>query len=111
MALPLTLPTYYLNANSYVQVTITGDYYTAKVNFLNGSNLVYTTTLTTKAPLVTLPSNLAVGTFVIESGTLLLQIPSPIQGGTVTLDCMYKDQNITVQQSLNAVIASWTLNQ
>lgn len=111
MALPLILPAYYLNATSTVQVTITGDYYTAKVNFLNGSILVYTTTLTQKTPVLTLPPNLAVGTFVIVSGTLTLKLPSTIQTGTVTLNCMYKDKNVTVQQSLNSVIASWVLNQ
>lgn len=111
MSLPLTLPAYYLNATATVQVTIVSNYSTAQVGFYNGSMLVYMVTLIQQAPKATLPSNLTIGTFVIQSGTLTLQIPSSIQSGSVTLNCMYTDQNVKSPQSLNAVIATWSLNQ
>jgi hypothetical protein len=111
MALPLTLPAYMLDATSSVQVTIVSNYYTAQVSFYSGPTLVFSLTLIQQAPKVTLPANLAVGTFIIHSGTLTLQIPSSIQSGTVTLNCTYTDQNVTTPQPLNAVIATWKLNQ
>lgn len=111
MSLPLTLPPYYLDATSMVQTTIVSNYYTAAVNFYNGPQLVYSITLIQQAPYMTLPPNLAVGSFVIHSGSLMMQIPSTIQTGTVTLNCTCTDLNVTQPQPLNAVIASWTLNQ
>ena len=111
MALPLTLPAYMLNATSYVQVTISPDYYTARVDFYDGPTKVYSLTLIQAAPLQSLPDNLMVGSFEIHSGTVQLQLPSPIQTGTVTLNCTYTDLNVTTPQVLNAVIASWNLNQ
>jgi hypothetical protein len=111
MALPLTLPAYMLDATSYVQVTIVSNYYTAQVSFYSGPTLVYSLTLIQAAPLQSLPDNLMVGSFKIHSGTLQLQLPSTIQTGTVTLNCTYTDLNVTTPQVLNAVIASWNLNQ
>lgn len=111
MALPLTLPAYMLDATSYVQVTIVSNYYTAQVYFYSGPTKVYALTLIQAAPVQQLPSNLKIGSFVIISGTLTLQLPSSIQSGTVTLNCTYTDQNVTTPQPLNAVIATWNLNQ
>ena len=111
MALPLTLPAFMLDATSYVQVTIVSNYYTAQVSFYNGPMLVYSLTLIQQAPMASLPANLAVGTFIIQSGTLTLQIPSSIQAGTVTLNCTYTDLNVTKPQQLNSVVATWNLNQ
>lgn len=111
MALPLTLPAFMLDATSSVQVTIVSNYYTAQVAFYNGPTLVYSLTLIQQAPLQTLPANLLIGSFEIHSGTVQLQLPSPIQTGTVTLNCTYTDLNVTTPQALNAIIASWNLNQ
>lgn len=111
MALPLTLPAFMLDATSSVQVTIVSNYYTAQVSFYSGPTLVYSLTLIQAAPLQSLPDNLMVGSFKIHSGTLQLQLPSTIQTGTVTLNCTYTDLNVTTPQALNAVIASWNLNQ
>jgi len=111
MALPLTLPPFMLDANSFVQVTIVNNYYTAKVDFYSGPTLVYTLTLIQAAPVQSLPEDLKVGSFVIEQGTLMMQIPSQIQTGTVMLNCTYTDLNVTIPTALNAVIASWSLNQ
>jgi len=111
MSLPLTIPAYNLDASSTVQVTIVSNYYTAQVAFYNGPTLVYSLTLIQQAPYATIPANLEVGTFKIISGTLTLQIPSNIQPGTVTLDCKYTDLNIPNPQPLNAVVATWNLNQ
>ncbi len=111
MALPLTLPAFMLDATSYVQVTISPDYYTARVDFYSGPTKVYTLTLLQVAPLQSLPADLKVGDFVIESGTMQLQLPSPIQTGTVALNCTFTDLNVTKPTQLNSVVASWTLNQ
>lgn len=111
MSLPLTLPAYFLDATAFVQTTIVNNYYTAQVSFYNGPTLVYTVVLIQQAPYATLPSNLQIGSFVIESGSLTMQIPSNIQPGTVTLNCMYTDLNVTQPQAMNAVIATWNLNQ
>lgn len=110
-SIPLTLPAYNLDATSTVQVKIVSNYYTAQVNFYNGALLVYTLTLIQQAPYATLPPNLKIGGFTIQSGTLTLQIPSPIQQGTVTLNCTYTDMNVTTPKQLNAVIGRWNLNQ
>lgn len=111
MALPLTLPAYMLDATSSVQVTIAPNYYTARVDFYSGPTKVYSLTLIQQAPLQTLPADLKIGDFVILSGTVQLQLPSPIQSGTVTLNCMYTDMNISTPQPLNSVVATWNLNQ
>lgn len=111
MSLPLTLPAYNLDATSTVQVTIVSNYYTAQVAFYNGPTLVYSLTLLQQAPKATLPANLEIGSFKIISGTLTMQIPSNIQAGTVTLNCQYTDLNIPTPQPLNAVVATWNLNQ
>ena len=111
MALPLTLPAFMLDATSYVQVTIVSDYYTAKVDFFSGPTKVYSLTLIQAAPLQSIPDGLKVGDFVISTGSLQLQIPSPIQTGTVTLHCTYTDLNVKTPTQLNSVVASWNLNQ
>ena len=111
MALPLTLPAFALDATAYVQVTIYPDYYTARVDFYSGSLKMYSLTLIQAAPLQSLPSNLKIGDFVIQTGSLQLQIPSSIQPGTVTLNCIYTDPSVTTPTQLNAVIATWNLNQ
>ena len=111
MSLPLTLPAYNLDATATVQTTIVSNYYTAQVAFFNGPTLVYSLTLIQQAPTMTLPANLRIGDFVIVSGTLYMQIPSSIQSGTITLNCMYTDMNVTTPQPLNAIIATWNLNQ
>jgi hypothetical protein len=111
MALPLTLAAYNLDATSTVQVVIVSNYTTAQVNFYNGAILVYTLTLIQQAPYATIPAGLQVGTFKILTGSLAMQIPSNIQAGSVTLNCTYTDLNIPTPQPLNAVIASWNLNQ
>lgn len=100
-----------LDATSYIQVTIISNYYTAQVAFYDGPTLIYSLTLIQQAPTATLPANLKIGDFVIVSGTVQLQIPSSIQSGTVTLNCMYTDLNVTKPQPLNAVVATWNLNQ
>jgi len=111
MSLPLTLPPYYLDATATVQVTLTTSYSTAVVSFYNAGMIYYTVTLVQQAPVVTLPSNLAIGSFVIKSGKLTLQVPGSMQQGTVTLNCQYTDPAFASPQGLNAVIASWTLDQ
>jgi len=111
MALPLILPAFMLDATSYVQVMISPDYYTARVDFYSGPTKVYSLTLIQAAPLQILPDDLKIGDFVIQTGSVQLQVPSPIQNGTVTLNCTYTDMNITKPTQLNAVIASWMLNQ
>ena len=111
MSLPLTLPAYNLDATATVQTTIVSNYYTAQVAFYSGPTLVYSLTLIQQAPTATLPANLQVGDFVIVSGTVKMQIPSSIQSGTVTLNCTYTDLNVTTPQPLNAVVATWNLNQ
>ncbi len=111
MALPLTLPAFMLDATSYVQVTISPDYYTARCDFYSGPTKVYSLTLIQVSPLQSLPDNLKVGDFVFENGTMQLQIPSPIQTGTVTLNCTFTDLNVTKPTQLNSVVASWNLNQ
>lgn len=111
MALPLTLPAYMLDATSYIQVTISPDYYTARCDFYSGPTKVYSLTLIQAAPLQSLPDGLKVGDFVIQNGSMQLQLPSPIQTGTVTLNCTYTDLNVTQPTQLNAVVASWNLNQ
>ena len=111
MALPLTLPAVMLDATSYVQVTIVSNYYTAQVNFYSGAIKVYSLTLIQAAPVQSLPDGLKVGDFVIQEGIVQMQIPSAIQAGTVSLNCTYTDLNVTQATQLNAVIASWELNQ
>lgn len=111
MSLPLTLPAYYLDATATVQTTIVSNYYTAQVAFFDGPNLVYSLTLIQQAPFASLPSNLLIGDLKIISGTLNMQIPSSFQSGTITLNCMYTDMNVTTPQPLNAIIATWNLNQ
>jgi len=111
MALPLTLPAFMLDATSFVQVTIVSNYYTAQVFFYSGPTLVYSLALIQQAPMTTIPANLKVGNFIIQSGIMTLQIPSSLQSGTVTLNCMYTDLNVTKPQQLNSVVASWNLNQ
>jgi len=111
MPLPLTLSAFNLDATSTVQVTIYSNYNTAQVGFYNGSILVYILTLIQQAPYATIPLNLQIGSFKIIAGSLTLQIPSNIQGGTVTLNCTYTDLNIPTPQPMNAVVASWNLNQ
>lgn len=111
MALPLTLPAFMLDATAYVQVTISPDYYTARCDFYSGPTKVYSLTLIQAAPLQSLPDGLKIGDFVIEHGTMQLQIPSMIQTGTVTLNCTYTDLNVTKPTQLNSVVASWSLNQ
>jgi hypothetical protein len=111
MSLPLTLPAFNLDATSTIQVTIVSNYYTAQVAFYNGAILVYSLTLLQQAPYATIPADLVVGTFKIISGTLTMQIPSAIQAGTVTLNCTFTDLNVPNPQPLNAVVATWNLNQ
>ncbi len=111
MALPLTLPPFMLDATSSVQVTIVSNYDTAQVNFYSGAIKVYSLTLLQTAPVQWLPDGLQVGDFVIQEGSVQLQIPSPIQAGTVTLRCTYTDLNVTQSTPLNAIVASWALNQ
>ncbi len=112
MSLPLSLPAYFLNTTAIVQVTIVYNYYTANVFFYNNTLLVYNTTLMDQeVPKVTLPTDLQIGTFVIHSGTLTLKIPTSYRQGTVTLNCTYTDTGVTEPQNLDAVIASWDLNQ
>lgn len=100
-----------LNATASVQVTIVSNYYTAKVDFYNGPVIVYTVTLIQQAPIATLPPNLDLGTMTFLSGSLMMQLPSPIQTGTVTLNGTYTTDGQSGQQTINAVIASWSLNQ
>lgn len=111
MSLPLTLPVYILDPTASVQVTIVSNYTTAQVVFLSGSTTVYSLTLIQQATTQQLPPDLQIGDFKIISGTLKLQLPSAIQTGTVTLDCQFTDTNVTTPQPLNAVVASWNLNQ
>lgn len=111
MPLPLTLMPYNLDATSTVQVTIVYNYYTAQVAFYNGPVLVYSLTLIQSAPVASLPANLQLGNLVIISGTVMMQIPSSIQSGTVTLNCSFTDPNMPNPQFLNAVVATWNLNQ
>lgn len=111
MSLPLTLPSYVLDPTATVQVTIVSNYTTAQVVFATAGTTVYSLTLVMQAPTQEIPANLQIGDYVIVSGTLKMQLPSAIQQGTVTLDCMFTDTNVKVPQKLNAVIASWSLNQ
>lgn len=111
MALPLTLPIFMLDATSYVQVTIVSNYYTAQVNFYSAPTKVYSITLMQAAPLQSLPAGLRIGDFIIQEGIIQMQIPSAIQAGTVILNCTYTDLNVTQPTPLNAIVASWELNQ
>ncbi len=111
MSLPLVLPAFNLDATATVQTTIVSNYYTAQVAFFDGAIIVYMLTLIQQAPFASLPSNLQIGDFKIISGTLSMQIPSSIQSGTITLNCMYTDLNVTTPQPLNSMIATWNLNQ
>lgn len=111
MSLPLTLPAFNLDATSTVQVTVVSNYYTAQVVFFDGAIQVYSLTLLQQAPYATIPANLQIGSFVIHTGTLTMQIPSNIQAGTVTLNCTYTDLNVPNPQPMNSVVATWNLNQ
>lgn len=111
MSLPLTLPAYNLDLTAYVQVTIVYNYFTADVSFYNEPVLVYSLTLLQQAPQATLPPNLNLGSMTIISGTLTMEIPSTNQPGTVTLEGVYTTEADKSQQTINAVIGTWTLNE
>lgn len=111
MSLPLTLPIYILDPTATVQATIVSNYTTAQIVFASAGTTVYSLTLIQQAPTQELPANLQIGDYVIVSGSLKMQLPSAIQAGTVTLNCEFTDTNVKTPQKLNAVIASWNLNQ
>ncbi|MFT6502968.1 MAG: hypothetical protein ACJASQ_003100 [Crocinitomicaceae bacterium] len=111
MALPLTLPAYILNATATVNTTIVSNYTTAQVDFQNSGTSIYSLTLVQASPTATLPANLELGTYTIISGTLTMQLPSSIQNGTITLKGSFTDVNNPEPTDINAVIATWSLNQ
>lgn len=114
MSLPLVLPPYPLDATSSVQVTIVTNYSTAEVAFYAGPTLVYSVTLTQQSFYFALPAGLQIGTFVIQSGTLVMQVPQQFlttYPGMVTLNCMYTDVDVPESQPFNANIATWYINE
>jgi len=114
MSLPLILPAYQLNATASVQTTIVTNYTTAEVVFYAGSEAVYSLTLTQQSFFVSLPAGLQVGTFVIESGTLMMQVPEQFlttQPGMITLNCTYTDVDVPEPQPFSAYIATWYINE
>ena len=111
MALPLTLPSYILNATASVNTTIVSNYTTALVEFKNSRTLIYSLTLVQAAPIAELPANLKLGMFTLISGTLIMQLPSAIQNGTITLKGSYTDTNAPDPTEINAVVATWSINQ
>lgn len=114
MSLPLVLPPYRLNATASVQTTIVTNYTTADVVFYDGNTQVYSVTLTQQSFFVTLPPGLEVGTFVIGSGTLMMQMPGQFlttQPGMITLNCTYTDVDVPEPQPFSAYIATWYINE
>jgi hypothetical protein len=109
-AAPLTF-TYPISALVSITTTVSGDARQyASVSIMNGSAMLWTTTLTQFAPTAQIPYDIIAGQLTIKAnGTFTLTIPTNLAPGNVVANLVIASPTNPTGQPFQATVAMWNL--